>query len=185
MDGLSAAELADLAGTTVAEVQRLADLGILFRDAGGPFRWSCSPRAWSRWGSPGMAPDEPIREDELEEVVPLLELAQSMGSLDRAGMTRIGRAWVEGRRLAATVENQEYTAGLARLPRKPGTGRWQVLEQVARLATERVPAMCFLDLAGYTRLTEERGDQAAAELAGTLAELVGRAAREHVEASRR
>jgi adenylate cyclase len=33
---------------------------------------------------------------------------------------------------------------------------------------ERVPAMCFLDLAGYTRLTEERGDQAAAELAGTL-----------------
>jgi adenylate cyclase len=34
---------------------------------------------------------------------------------------------------------------------------------------ERVPAMCFLDLVGYTRLTEEHGDQAAAELAGTLA----------------
>ena len=44
---------------------------------------------------------------------------------------------------------------------------------------ERVPAMCFLDLVGYTRLTEERGDQAAAELAGTLAELVGHTAREH------
>jgi DNA-directed RNA polymerase specialized sigma24 family protein len=27
MDGLSAAEIADLAGTTVAEVQRLVDLG--------------------------------------------------------------------------------------------------------------------------------------------------------------
>jgi hypothetical protein len=33
------------------------------------------------------------------------------------------------------------------------------------------PAMCFLDLAGYTRLTEERGDQAAAELAVRLADL--------------
>jgi class 3 adenylate cyclase len=39
--------------------------------------------------------------------------------------------------------------------------------------------MCFLDLVGYTRLTEERGDAAAAALAGTLAVLVGRSAREH------
>jgi class 3 adenylate cyclase len=43
---------------------------------------------------------------------------------------------------------------------------------------ERVPAMCFLDLVGYTRLTEERGDQAAAELAASLAVLVERLARE-------
>jgi adenylate cyclase len=43
----------------------------------------------------------------------------------------------------------------------------------------RVPAMCFLDLTGYTRLTEERGDAAAAGLAETLALLVGRSAREH------
>jgi adenylate cyclase len=42
----------------------------------------------------------------------------------------------------------------------------------------RVPAMCFLDLVGYTRLTEERGDQAAAELAGRLAVLVDRSSRE-------
>jgi adenylate cyclase len=154
-----------------------------------------------------MAPDEPIREDELEEVVPLLELAQSMGNLDRAGMSRIGRAWAEGLRLAATVENREYSARFAPLPRELGTGRWEALEQVARLATEllpladrafmacyrrqqelvwtedlveviegeleaagvlvrpeRVPAMCFLDLVGYTRL---------------IAELVGHTAREH------
>jgi len=32
--------------------------------------------------------------------------------------------------------------------------------------------MCFLDLAGYTRLTEERGDRAAAALATSLADLV-------------
>jgi adenylate cyclase len=43
----------------------------------------------------------------------------------------------------------------------------------------RVPAMCFLDLVGYTRLTEERGDAAAAGLAETLAVLVGRSARAH------
>jgi adenylate cyclase len=34
------------------------------------------------------------------------------------------------------------------------------------------PAIVFLDLAGYTRLTEERGDDAAAELAAGLAGLV-------------
>jgi hypothetical protein len=38
----------------------------------------------------------------------------------------------------------------------------------------RVPAMCFLDLVGYTRLTEERGDAAAAALAEALAQLVHR-----------
>jgi adenylate cyclase len=43
----------------------------------------------------------------------------------------------------------------------------------------RVPAMSFLDLTGYTRLTEERGDAAAAALAETLSVLVGRSAREH------
>jgi len=43
----------------------------------------------------------------------------------------------------------------------------------------RVPAMSFLDLTGYTRLTEERGDAAAAALAETLAVLVGRSARDH------
>jgi adenylate cyclase len=37
---------------------------------------------------------------------------------------------------------------------------------------ERFPAICFLDLTGYTRLTEERGDVVAAELARSLASLV-------------
>ena len=43
----------------------------------------------------------------------------------------------------------------------------------------RVPAMCFLDLVGYTRLTEDQGDAAAAALAEALAVLVNRSAREH------
>jgi adenylate cyclase len=43
----------------------------------------------------------------------------------------------------------------------------------------RPPAVSFLDLTGYTRLTEERGDEAAAELATRLAGLVRGSAREH------
>jgi class 3 adenylate cyclase len=39
---------------------------------------------------------------------------------------------------------------------------------------QRPPAICFLDLTGYTRLTQERGDEAAAELATTLGRLVQR-----------
>jgi adenylate cyclase len=44
---------------------------------------------------------------------------------------------------------------------------------------DRPPAMCFLDLTGFTRLTEERGDQAAADLAARLAGLVRRSSQEH------
>jgi adenylate cyclase len=41
------------------------------------------------------------------------------------------------------------------------------------------PAICFLDITGYTRLTEERGDEAAAELASRLTPLVQRTAERH------
>ncbi len=41
------------------------------------------------------------------------------------------------------------------------------------------PAVCFLDITGYTRLTEERGDEAAAELATRLATLVRGSSLEH------
>ena len=36
----------------------------------------------------------------------------------------------------------------------------------------RPPAICFVDLSGYTRLTEEQGDEVAARIAGKLASLV-------------
>jgi adenylate cyclase len=39
---------------------------------------------------------------------------------------------------------------------------------------ERLPAICFLDITGYTRLTQELGDDAAADLAGTVHRLVQR-----------
>ena len=44
---------------------------------------------------------------------------------------------------------------------------------------ERPQAVCFLDITGYTRLTEERGDAAAADLAATVARLVRRSSVEH------
>ncbi|HEY8868553.1 MAG TPA: adenylate/guanylate cyclase domain-containing protein [Candidatus Limnocylindrales bacterium] len=58
------------------------------------------------------------------------------------------------------VEDQLATAGLH-----------------SRLA--RPPAMCFFDITGYTRLTQERGDAAAAQLAGELARLVQRTSVQH------
>jgi adenylate cyclase len=66
--------------------------------------------------------------------------------------------WTEG--LVERIENELEAAGVLG---RPG----------------RVPAMCFLDLVGYTHLTEEQGDAAAAAMAEALAVLVGRSSREH------
>ena len=46
-------------------------------------------------------------------------------------------------------------------------------------APARPPAICFLDITGYTRLTNERGDDAAADLAKGLSTLVQRTAIDH------
>jgi adenylate cyclase len=43
----------------------------------------------------------------------------------------------------------------------------------------RSPAVCFLDITGYTRLTEEQGDEAAADLAARLAAMVRRSSQDH------
>ena len=43
---------------------------------------------------------------------------------------------------------------------------------LARRRPDRPSAIAFLDLTGYTKLTEERGDRAAAELAARLVEIV-------------
>jgi adenylate cyclase len=44
---------------------------------------------------------------------------------------------------------------------------------------ERLPAVCFLDITGYTRLTEELGDEAAAALADQLSRMVQRVSARH------
>jgi adenylate cyclase len=52
-------------------------------------------------------------------------------------------------------------------------------EVVSGRSRARDQAIAFLDLSGFTRLTEERGDEAAAELAATLADLVQDASLPH------
>src|SRR5215211_3063853 len=284
MNALSASGLADLAGTTEAEVQRLVDLGILVvRPGPAPFlasdvqkvrlakaceqaglpmdgiasairagrlsfafleaspyrRWALrSARTYRQvsqetgvpldqlrsalesMGFARMGPDEPIREDELA-VMPLLQLGLSRGILDLAWLTRVGRTYAEGLRLAANVENEVYRARFREPVLASGADQRTAMELASQLATdflplvdqalmgiyrrqqelvwtedmvedieteleragvlrrpERVPAMSFLDLVGYTRLTEERGDAAAAALAEILAALVNRSSRE-------
>jgi adenylate cyclase len=82
--------------------------------------------------------------------------------IDRALMAAYRRqqelSWIE--QLVEDIETALEETGVLRRP-------------------ERVPAMCFLDLVGYTRLTEERGDAAAAELAEELGTLVERSSRAH------
>jgi adenylate cyclase len=48
-----------------------------------------------------------------------------------------------------------------------------------RRRIERPPAVCFVDLTGFTRLTEEQGDEVAARLAANLAALVEEISRRH------
>jgi adenylate cyclase len=70
-------------------------------------------------------------------------------------------------------QSQTWTANIV--------GGFEYLLATAGLyqAAERHPAICFLDITGYTRLTQERGDRAAAELAETLNRLVKRASVQH------
>jgi adenylate cyclase len=285
MNALSASELADLAGTTESQVERLVELGILVaRDGADPFleadvqkvrlasacgraglpmagiaaairagrlsfafleaapyrRWAVrSAKTYRRvsqetgvpldllrgaleaMGFARMAPDEPMREDELE-IVPFVQLAHTTGVFDLAWLARLGRAHADALRLVATAWGDAYQARFEGPVLASGASQQTAMEEAARLSVDflpvvdpallaiyrrqqelvwteglveriedeleaagvlgrpgRVPAMCFLDLVGYTRLTEERGDAAAAALAETLAVLVGRSAREH------
>jgi len=56
----------------------------------------------------------------------------------------------------------------------------QALEDAGvSLPTGPPTAMCFLDLSGYTRLTEEHGDEEAAALASRLSDIVQQSSRNH------
>jgi hypothetical protein len=54
------------------------------RDTGIPLGALIS--ALESMGFAKIAPDEPIREDELEDIVPMLQLAHSMGNLDQGSL---------------------------------------------------------------------------------------------------
>jgi adenylate cyclase len=230
-----ACEQAGLPMDGIAAVIRAGRLSFAFLDAAPYRRWALrSARTYrqvsqeagvpvdllrdllSSMGFTPAAPDDPIREDELE-TVPLLRLAHTTGVIDRPWMTRVGRGYAEGMRHIASVETEVYHArfegpllesgadprtamewasdlagdfhpvvdrALMGIYRRQQELAWTehliedietALEQAGVLGRpERVPAMCFLDLVGYTRLTEERGDRAAAELAASLSVLVQR-----------
>jgi adenylate cyclase len=189
------------------------------REAGVPFDFLRN--VLEALGYARMAPDDRIREDELE-VVPLIRQAITTGLFDEAWMTRIGRAYAQGLWKVAMAETEAYHARFEMPALQAGLGQPEALERAARMAEswtplvdralmagyrrqqelvwtehlvehietaleeagvvtgpERLPAMVFLDLVGYTGLTEERGDEVAAELAGELADLVEQSARRH------
>ena len=131
-------------------------------------------------------------------------LLRSLGDCLRQMAVAEGQWWGEVRRVLADAGNsaQEIaTSSLsAQLPplleqavialyRSQQTYAWTatvIADFESRLVatgalepTVRPPAMCFLDLTGYTRLTQERGDEAAARLAGDLNRLTHRTSLQH------
>ena len=55
----------------------------------------------------------------------------------------------------------------------------QLAEAGVHSRLEHPPAMCFLDITGYTKLTQERGDAAAAQLAEELGQVVRQTSVQH------
>jgi adenylate cyclase len=101
----------------------------------------------------GKGPEEITNVDLSQRIAPLSE--QAVLAMYHAQQTR---AWT-----ANIIE------GFEALMEKAGIH--------SRLA--RLPAICFLDISGYTRLTQEVGDDAAADLAATVARLVRRSSVQH------
>jgi adenylate cyclase len=89
-----------------------------------------------------------------------------------------------GSRMAPLIEQALLAIYHRQQEHSWGQGFVETIERVLEAAglyrrVDRPPAVCFLDITGYTRLTEERGDEAAADLAARLAGLVRRSAQEH------
>jgi class 3 adenylate cyclase len=89
-------------------------------------------------------------------------VAEGIPHLDRA-LVSMYHAASEHAWLANVVESVEATLERAGLHH----------------TSARPPAISFLDLTGYTRLTEERGDEAAAETAAAFGRLVRSSAQQH------
>jgi adenylate cyclase len=96
----------------------------------------------------GRRPDEVLGDDFGDRMSMLTERAM-------IGMYHLQQAQAWGSNIIEGLEQMLAAAGLH-----------------SRL--DHPPAMCFLDITGYTRLTQERGDAAAADLAERLGGLVKR-----------
>ena len=85
-----------------------------------------------------------------------------------------------------SVLSEQSVIGMYHLQQTQAWGRNIIEGLEAQLAAaglhsrlEHPPAMCFLDITGYTRLTQEQGDAAAAELADRFSRLVQRISVKH------
>jgi adenylate cyclase len=108
---------------------------------------------------------------------PLLAAGHTAGVVgDASGEFSVALAEHTQRALMATYHAQQMLAWLANI----AAGMNAALVQAGLGAREeQPPAMCFLDITGYTRLTQERGDSAAVDLADRLARLVQRTSVQH------
>jgi adenylate cyclase len=108
------------------------------------------------------AVDEPVERSGSQELYQqtLVRSVEALEVTERAAVW-LFRRFVEHEIVEDIVDNVEDTMEEAGLGRR-------------RAAT--LPAIAFLDLTGFTRLTESRGDEDAAELAAMLGELVRRPA---------
>ena len=111
----------------------------------------------------------------LSEVVAPSKGIDAAGQFGRPELTRRVASLAEQNVVAMyhALQSQAWTASILE-------GFERTLEAAGiHSRLERVPAICFLDITGYTRLTQERGDDAAAELASTLSRLVQRSSVKH------
>jgi adenylate cyclase len=106
---------------------------------------------------------------------------------------RAGKGWAEIAALAQEVSpglSETSDRALLAIYHAQQTHSWMknILEGVEsvleglgvhRRSDRSSPAICFLDVTGYTRLTEERGDEAAAEVAERLGRIVQRSSVQH------
>jgi class 3 adenylate cyclase len=87
-----------------------------------------------------------------------------------------GMAEIDSQALLAIYRGQQAHVWMANII----GGFESMLARTGRhVHVDRLPAMCFLDITGYTRLTQERGDAAAADLSTELARLVERTSVKH------
>ena len=111
-----------------------------------------------------------------------LALPYLRSGMNAAEMLRVTAEWagnftsqIERTLLAIYHANQEHTWNEALIEEIE-----EALDRAGlRSRMEVTPAICFLDITGFTRLTEERGDEAAADLAARLTPLVLRSAERH------
>jgi adenylate cyclase len=132
-------------------------------------------------GFQAPGPDERVRQDELV----MVELARTFleAGASQAAVRRVFHLYADNLRRLAAAEAELYQAEVARPLQQEGLTEAELMRSGSQLGLRqrvvRPPAVCFVDLTGYTRLTEEQGDQVAARLAASLAALVEDISRHH------